>query len=51
MKFHPYKKGGGEAEKVLAMLEEGGGHKKFGCSFRGWVGDGGAQNVSVGSVA
>ena len=27
-KFYPYEKGGG-AEKVLAMLKGGGGHKKF----------------------
>ena len=27
MKFYPYEKGGGEVEKVLAMLK-GGGHKK-----------------------
>ena len=38
MKFYPYEKGGGGAEKVLAMLK--GGHKQFwdsfyveGCSF------------------
>ena len=28
VKFYPYEKGGGGAEKVLAMLK-GGGHKKF----------------------
>ena len=27
VKFYPYKKGG--AEKVLAMLKGGGGHKRF----------------------
>ena len=31
MKFYPYVKGGGGAEKVLAMLK--GGHKKFRGSF------------------
>ena len=32
MKIYPYEKGGG-AEKVLAMLKGGGGHKKFWGSF------------------
>ena len=31
MKFYPYEKGGGGADKVLAMLK--GGHKKFWGSF------------------
>ena len=29
VKFYPYKKGRGGAEKVLGMLNEGGGHNKF----------------------
>ena len=34
VKFYPYKKGaGGGAEKVLAMLKGGGGHKRYWGSF------------------
>ena len=34
MKFYPYKREGGGAEKVLAMLK-GGGHNSFWGSFHG----------------
>ena len=33
VKFYPYEKGGGGAEKVLAILKGGGGQKKFRGSF------------------
>ena len=39
MKFYPYERGGG-AEKVLAKLKGGGGHKKFRGSFSHIVGGG-----------
>ena len=48
MKFYPYEKGGGVAEKVLAMLK--GGNKKFVCGslkLKPYCRGEGAQKVST----